>query len=54
MINDIDQEVESSRVTSFADDTRISRGMSTKEDSEDLQKDLEKNIQMVKRKQHDV
>ena len=42
MIGDIDQQIQSSRVTSFADDTRISRAITTKEDSEKLQGDLVK------------
>ena len=40
LIGDIDQEVTSSFVSSFADDTRIGKAISTKEDSEALQKDL--------------
>ena len=42
MIRDIGQQIHFSRVTSFADDTRISRAITTKEDSEKLQGDLEK------------
>ncbi|XP_076042028.1 uncharacterized protein LOC143025933 [Oratosquilla oratoria] len=40
-ISDIDQGVRSSKMSSFADDTRISREITTREDSERLQKDLE-------------
>lgn len=41
MIGDIDQNAKASRVTSFADDTRISRQITREEDAEELQKDLE-------------
>ena len=42
MISDIDEKVSSAaEVSSFADDTRISRHIATREDCEKLQKDLE-------------
>ena len=42
MIGDINQGVTHSRVTSFADDTRVSKAIRTEEDIKVLQRDLEK------------
>ena len=42
MINDIDKDIsKQSKVSLFADDTRVLRPISTEEDVEDLQKDLD-------------
>ena len=41
MIGDIDQNVTSSRVSSFADDTRVQRGIHSPEDCSSLQADLQ-------------
>ena len=41
MINDITENVMNSRVSVFADDTRITKVVMCEEDAEELQKDLE-------------
>ena len=41
MIGDIDKNVVSSSVSSFADDTRVLRGVNSQQDVEELQKDLQ-------------
>ena len=41
MINDLDKHVEGSKVTLFADDTRVSNEISKESDIEDLQANLE-------------
>jgi len=42
LLNNIDENITDSRVTSFADDTRISRAIKTSTDCEKLQADLQK------------
>lgn len=42
MTTNTDQQIQTSRVSSFTDNTRISRAINTNEDAQQLQEDLEK------------
>ena len=48
LIGDIDRDIATSFVSSFADDTRLSRGLSGVTDASALQTDLEKVYQWAK------
>ena len=41
LIGDIDKEVATAFLSSFADDTRVGKGIATSSDVEDLQRDLQ-------------